>query len=94
MFFSIALQYSEESGNSVQFMQFDSNGNLYVYQPGAGCSGTPCKIEQGFSQEELLSCDWKQESPTVVENSKNCVKLPQPMFISWCLVRDVLQLDR
>ena len=45
----------EQSGNveSVQFMQFESEGNLYVYEPGAGCSGIPRKIEQGFTQDEL-----------------------------------------
>ena len=38
----------------VQFMQFDSDGNLFVFEPGAGCTGTPHKIEQGFLQEDLL----------------------------------------
>ena len=38
---------------SVQFMQFDGEGNLYVYLPGAGCSGIPRKISQGFSQDDL-----------------------------------------
>ena len=38
---------------SVQFMQFDKEGNLYVYEPGAGCSGVPRKIEQGFTEEQL-----------------------------------------
>ena len=39
----------ENSSESVQFMQFDAEGNLYIYEPGAGCSGVPCKIPQGFS---------------------------------------------
>ena len=34
-------------------MQFDSDGNLFVYEPGAGCLGTPRKIPQGFTQEDL-----------------------------------------
>ena len=34
-------------------MQFDCDGNLYVYEPEAGCSGTPRKIPQGFTQEDL-----------------------------------------
>ena len=38
---------------SVQFMQFDADGNLFVYEPGAGYSGIPRKIQQGFSQEDL-----------------------------------------
>ena len=36
-------------------MQFDCDGNLYVYEPGAGCSGISHKIPQGFSQEDLKS---------------------------------------
>ena len=38
---------------SVQFMQFDSDGNLYIYEPGAGCSGIPRKFPQGFTQDDL-----------------------------------------
>ena len=34
-------------------MQFDKHGNLYVYKPGAGCLGTPRKIDQGFSENDL-----------------------------------------
>ena len=41
------------TGHSVQFMQFDSDGNLYVYEPGTGCSCTPHRIDQGFTQEDL-----------------------------------------
>ena len=46
------MKYQEQV-ESVQFMQFESEGNLYVYPPGPGCSGIPCKIPQGFSQEDL-----------------------------------------
>ena len=38
---------------SVQFMQFDSDENLFVYEPGAGCPAIPCKIPQGFTQDDL-----------------------------------------
>ena len=41
------------ASDSVQFMQFDSDGNLFVYEPGAGCSGIACKIPQGFTQDDL-----------------------------------------
>ena len=51
-------QASDTLTESVQFMQFDSCGNLYVYEPGAGCSEVPQKIDQGFTQEDLqLSLD-------------------------------------
>lgn len=38
---------------SIQFMQFDSEGNLLIYEPGAGCSGVAHKIPQGFTQDDL-----------------------------------------
>ena len=41
------------TSESVQFMQFDAKGNLFVYEPGDRCSGTPHKIDQEFTQEEL-----------------------------------------
>ena len=38
-------------------MQFDCDGNLFVYEPGALCSGIPRKIPQGFTQDELNFVD-------------------------------------
>ena len=48
----------------VQYFQFDSDGNMYIYEPGAGCSGIPRRVEPGeelhlftersFSQEKEL----------------------------------------
>ena len=47
------LSQEDSKSESVQFMQFDKEGNLYVYKPGAGCSGIPHKIPQGFTQDDL-----------------------------------------
>ena len=41
------------ASDSVQSMQFDSDGNLFIYEPGAGCSGIAQKIPQGFTQDDL-----------------------------------------
>ena len=41
------------TSDSVQFMQFHSDGNLSIYEPGAGCLGKAHKIPQGFTQEDL-----------------------------------------
>ena len=67
-----------EEVESVQFMQFDNKGNLYVFQAGAGCSGVPRKIEQGFTQEDLDLTQIKSEVPdsTVQQDSKRFTKLP------------------
>ena len=45
----------EKSLELVQFMQFDCDGNLYVFKPGCGCSGMPRKVSQGCTQEEMMS---------------------------------------
>ena len=48
------MNQSDRHEDVVQFMQFDSDGNLFIFEPGAGCTGTPRMIKQGFSQEDLL----------------------------------------
>ena len=66
-------------------MQFDSEGNLYIYEPGAGCSGRPRKIPQGFSSDDLefdVSSDSSLESKEVAEITKvegNTVKVENPL---------------
>ena len=37
----------------VQYFQFDSQGNLYVFEPGVGCSGPCVKVEPGFEMKEI-----------------------------------------
>ena len=32
---------------SVQFFQFDSEGNMYMFEPGAGCTGASRCVEPG-----------------------------------------------
>ena len=63
LYFRICQESEQKHVESFQFMQFDVNGNLFVYEPGAGCSSTPHKIEQGFSQEDLeISFSGKEEN--------------------------------
>ena len=63
----------EKSSEVVQFMQFDCEGNLFVFEPGCGCSGVPRKVSQGSTQQEMLSVfDDKNDS-----KSKEIVKLGQ-----------------
>ena len=52
---------------SVQYFQFDSEGNLYVFEPGAGSTGPCVKVEPGFemgdvSQASILGSDSSQRS--------------------------------
>ena len=56
LFVIVRLEVSNHC-ESVQFMQFDVERNLFIYEPGAGCSRTPRKITQGFSEEDLKFCN-------------------------------------
>ena len=38
---------------SVQYFQFDSDRNLFVYEPGAGFSGNCVRVEPGFDLNEI-----------------------------------------
>ena len=37
----------------VQYMKFDSQGNLYLYEPGSGISGVPHKVIE-FGSDEIV----------------------------------------
>ena len=50
MCFYFSLYKSED----IQYFQFDSSGNMYVFEPGAGMSGIAKKIEPG----EEFSNSW------------------------------------
>ena len=40
----------------VQYMKFDSEGNLYLYEPGAGISGEPHRVIEFGSDEIIYDC--------------------------------------
>ena len=44
------------ASESIQYFQFDSTGNLFVFEPGAGCSGPCVKVEPGFEMSEISQC--------------------------------------
>ena len=39
------------ASESVQFFQFDQQGNMYVFEPGAGCTGNATLVKPG---DELI----------------------------------------
>ena len=45
----------------VQYFQFDQEGNMFIYEPGAGCTGVPRKVEPG---EELHLNSWSEVNVT------------------------------
>ena len=52
--------------DSTQYFQFDSQGNMFIYAPGAGCTGKTKLVKPG---DELIFCstyEWDQrEGPTM-----------------------------
>ena len=46
------------ASESVQYFQFDSAGNMYVYEPGSGFSGPSVMVNPGFEMSEVSNlCD-------------------------------------
>ena len=75
MSFSFSLIASE----SVQYFQFDSSGNMFIFQPGSGFSGPAVKVEPGFEMEiysqdsvfcnSAVTCDTFDTSENVVPST-------------------------
>ena len=55
---------------TVQFFQFDSDGNMFMFPPGSGCSGQPILVRPG---EELFQPNKSQfyQEKTEICNAEN-----------------------
>ena len=66
---SLCLRFT--ANESVQFFQFDCEGNMYMFPPGAGCTGVPKLVQPGdemiFSGESFQS---EISSTNVMEDSQ------------------------
>ena len=62
----------------MQYFQFDNDGNMFVYEPGAGCSGLCVKVDAGFDENQSKnvfsagSQEVKVEPPSHVVTSVKC----------------------
>ena len=76
-----------KESESVQYFQFDEHGNMFVYPPGAGCTGIPRKFNPG-DELDLTNC----HDVTTYEN----VTSTTPPAISWSKIPtvDVSQIHR
>ena len=62
----------------IQYMRFDSEGNLYLYEPGSGISGEPCKVIQMGSDEVIYEDKIDNKNDEEITGFKfDSVKLPQ-----------------
>ena len=41
----------------VQYFQFDKDGNMFIYEPGAGCTGVPKLVPPGEELNLYCSSD-------------------------------------
>ena len=41
------------ASESVQYFQFDQDGNMYMFRPGSGFTGPSVKVEPGFEMAEV-----------------------------------------
>ena len=49
---------------SVQYFQFDKDGNMYVFEPGSGFSGPCVRVEPGFELDECGESSSVTELPS------------------------------
>ena len=60
------------SSEDVQYFQFDSDGNMYVFEPGAGMSGECVRVEPGF--EVNVTQNWYSSAK---ELTKSCTQFQE-----------------
>ena len=47
------------ASEDVQYFQFDEQGNMFVFQPGAGFTGPSLKVQPGFDMKEVTELSQK-----------------------------------
>ena len=52
----------------MQYFQFDSEGNMYIFQPGSGFSGPSVKVEAGFEMEKYSQEDLFRDSGVMISD--------------------------
>ena len=62
------ITFKVKATESVQYFQFDKDGNMFVFAPGAGCSGEAALVQPG---DELFGYD------NITIKDENCVASDQ-----------------
>ena len=67
------LCFRLRASESVQFFQFDKDGNMFIFPPGAGCSGEPRLVKPG--EELFANCveDNVESDSQGMPNSSQCM---------------------
>ena len=61
--------YGMAQSESVQYFQFDRQGNRYIYEPGAGCSGPCVKVGPGFQLSDISQVNVFSSNATEIVSS-------------------------
>ena len=64
----LPFDFRMAKSEGTQFFQFDSRGNMYIYAPGAGCTGEAKLVAPGDELIFSTSTHWEQhDAPCLVK---------------------------
>ena len=81
---------------SVQYFQFDSEGNMFVFEPGAGCSGPSRLVEPGdddIFNGESVGKTFETETSVVNESDVHVCTEVKPVQVMKHTFNDPLKSD-
>ena len=65
----VVLYFRMAHPDSVQYFQFDSKGNMYIYAPGAGCTGDAKFVAPGDDLIFSNNTQWDQRSSPLLSEA-------------------------
>ena len=65
----VVLYFRMACPDSVQYFQFDSKGNMYIYAPGAGCTGDAKFVAPGDDLIFSNNTQWDQQSSPLLSEA-------------------------
>ena len=74
------VTYRLAQPEDVQYFQFDKEGNMYIFEPGAGCTGVPRMVQPGEELHLSSSSDVTFSVETVKYEGENCMQDSQVEF--------------
>ena len=63
--------FSLAASEDVQYFQFDSEGNMFIFEPGSGFSGPAVKVEPGFEMQTYTQENWFRDSGVVMSDGSD-----------------------
>ena len=84
------LHFRMSEAESVQYFQFDKDGNMFIFPPGSGCNGEPKLVMPGeqlnfgvsdFQVDEVQETQWSQ-SNVITNSAPEVVQTESTQFLS------------